>query len=47
MTQIVSGLQCTQCHNLSVLLLYVLWARGSEPICRDGPISKWRPQSMY
>ena len=25
----------------------VLWARGSVPICRDGPISKWRLQSMY
>ena len=25
----------------------VLWASGSEPICRDGPISRWRLQSMY
>ena len=25
----------------------VLWARSSEPICRDGPISKWLLQSMY
>ena len=26
---------------------WVLWARGSEPICRDDPISRWRLQSMY
>ena len=25
----------------------VLWAHGSEPICRDGPISRWWLQSMY
>ena len=25
----------------------VLWACGSVPICRDGPISKWQLQSLY
>ena len=28
-------------------LIALLWARSSEPICRDGPISRWRLQSMY
>ena len=26
---------------------HTLWARGSVALCRDGPISKWRLQSMY
>ena len=25
----------------------LLWARGNEPICRDGPISRWQLQSIY
>ena len=32
---------------ISALCIILLWARGSEPICRDGPISRWWLQSMY
>ena len=24
-----------------------LWARGSEPVCRDNPKTRWQLQSMY
>ena len=36
-------------HGMKVagIATCILWARGSEPICRDGPISRWRLQSMY
>ena len=30
-----------------IKVIEFLWARGSESICRNGPISKWQLQSMY
>ena len=42
---------CTCMHILHfydcMMLAFYLWARCSEPICRDSPILKWWLQSMY
>ena len=35
------------CAEHAKYIAIVLWARSSKPICRDGPISRWRFQSMY
>ena len=41
-----STLYC--CQQLSRWAIHAyLWACGSKPICRDGPISRWQLQSMY
>ena len=37
----------TRQNLVLVCMCVLLWARGSEPICRDDPISRWRLQSMY
>ena len=54
-TDLVDGYICTcqpgytgmNCDMLMPSGMVILWARGSEPICRDSQKTRWRLQSMY